>query len=73
MQVEKLLRNEQELGVLDIFVFILKIPACPASWIQGYFFLKDMTNGDQWTMFFIFFQDLCCTHTHTHCNFSDPP
>lgn len=23
------------------------LPACPASWIQGYFFLKDMTKGDQ--------------------------
>lgn len=39
------------------------IPACPASCIQGYFFLKDMTNGDQWTMFLIFFQDLCYKHT----------
>lgn len=26
--------------------------------IQGYFFLKDMTNGDQCTMFFIFLHDL---------------
>lgn len=25
----------------------LQLPACPASWIQGYFFLKDMTKGDQ--------------------------
>ena len=36
----------------------LQLPACPASWIQGYFFLKDMTNGDQCTMFFIFLHDL---------------
>lgn len=34
------------------------LPACPASWIQGYFFLKDMTKGDQCTMFFIFLHDL---------------
>lgn len=36
----------------------LQLPACPASWIQGYFFLKDMTKGDQCTMFFIFRHDL---------------
>lgn len=36
----------------------LQLPACPASWIQGYFFLKDMTKGDQCTMFFIFLHDL---------------
>lgn len=35
-----------------------QLPACPASWIQGYFFLKDMTKGDQCTMFFIFLHDL---------------
>lgn len=34
------------------------LPACPASWIQGYFFLKDMTKGDHCTIFFIFLHDL---------------
>lgn len=39
------------------------IPAWPASWIQGYFFLKEVKKGDHCTMFLIFFHDLCCSVT----------
>lgn len=39
------------------------IPAWPANWIQGYFFLKDIKKGDHCTMFLIFFHDLCCSMT----------